>query len=73
MWEYRVIAKDGRALWFHDVATLVTDDEGRNYQGIQFEITEREAADEEALRAQQPSWGRAHSHSIVPGGFEVMS
>jgi PAS domain S-box-containing protein len=57
--EYRVIAKDGRVLWFHDVATLVTDEEGRpKYsQGIQFEITERKRT-EEALRAQDLSFSR---------------
>ena len=57
--EYRVIAKDGRVLWFHDVATLVTDEGGRpKYsQGIQFDITERKRT-EEALRAQDLSFSR---------------
>jgi PAS domain S-box-containing protein len=57
--EYRVIAKDGRVLWFHDVATLVTDEVGRpKYsQGIQFDITERKRT-EEALRAQDLSFSR---------------
>ena len=57
--EYRVIAKDGRVLWFHDVATLVTDEDGRpKYsQGIQFDITERKRT-EEALRAQDLSFSR---------------
>ena len=56
---YRVIAKDGRVLWFHDVATLVNDENGRpKYsQGIQFDITERKQT-EEALRAQDLSFSR---------------
>ncbi|TMK66839.1 MAG: PAS domain-containing protein, partial [Actinobacteria bacterium] len=35
--EYRLIASDGRAVWFRDVATLVRDREGRalHWQGVQ--------------------------------------
>ena len=57
--EYRVIAKDGRVLWFHDVATLITDETGRPMysHGIQFDVTERKRT-EEALRAHDLSFSR---------------
>jgi PAS domain S-box-containing protein len=58
--EYRLIASDGREVWFRDVATLVRDEEGspRYWQGIQLDITKlkniearlREARDELELR-----------------------
>lgn len=40
--EYRLIASDGRAVWFRDVATLVRDDRGRalHWLGVQLDITE---------------------------------
>jgi PAS domain S-box-containing protein len=49
--EYRLIASDGRAVWFRDVATLFRDDQGnpRYWQGVQLDITELKEA-EEALR-----------------------
>jgi PAS domain S-box-containing protein len=50
--EYRLIANDGSAVWFRDVATLVRDDEGRplHWQGVQLDITELKQTEEE-LRA----------------------
>jgi len=50
--EYRLIASDGRAVWFRDVATLVRDAEGRprHWQGVQLDITELKMA-EDALRS----------------------
>jgi PAS domain S-box-containing protein len=47
--EYRLIASDGRAIWFRDVATLVRDGSGRplNWQGVQLEITQLKHAEEE--------------------------
>jgi PAS domain S-box-containing protein len=50
--EYRLIAADGRAVWFRDVATLVRDEGGRplHWQGVQLDITELKRAEEE-LRA----------------------
>ena len=50
--EYRLIANDGRPLWFRDVATLVRDADGRPlyWQGVQLDITELKEA-EELLRA----------------------
>lgn len=40
--EYRLIASDGRAVWFRDVATLVRDEHGRaqHWLGVQLDITE---------------------------------
>lgn len=47
--EYRLIASDGRAVWFRDVATLVRDAEGRPlyWQGVQLDITELKHVEEE--------------------------
>jgi len=47
--EYRLIASDGRALWFRDVATLVRDREGRalHWQGVQLDITKLKWVEEE--------------------------
>jgi PAS domain S-box-containing protein len=51
--EYRLIASDGRAVWFRDVATLVRDLDGRalHWQGVQLDITELKRAEEELRRA----------------------
>ncbi len=51
--EYRLIASDGRAVWFRDVATLVRDPAGRPryWQGIQLDITELKEAEAELRRA----------------------
>lgn len=46
--EYRMIAKDGRVVWLHDVASvLARDGEGRTtrYQGVQLDITARKEAE----------------------------
>lgn len=46
--EYRLIASDGRPVWFRDVATLVRDANGQamHWQGVQLDITERKLAEE---------------------------
>jgi PAS domain S-box-containing protein len=51
--EYRLIASDGRAVWFRDVATLVRDPQGRphHWQGIQLDITELKTIEGELRRA----------------------
>ena len=40
--EYRLIANDGRVVWFRDVANLVRDEGGRpqHWLGLQLDITE---------------------------------
>ena len=46
--EYRMLAKDGRIVWLHDVASVVSrDDQGRatRYQGVQLDITARKEAE----------------------------
>ena len=46
--EYRMLAKDGRVVWLHDVASVVSrDDQGRatQYQGVQLDITARKEAE----------------------------
>jgi two-component system, NarL family, sensor histidine kinase UhpB len=46
--EYRMIARDGRVVWLHDVASMVArDDHGRatRYQGVQLDITARKEAE----------------------------
>jgi PAS domain S-box-containing protein len=50
--EYRLIASDGRALWFRDVGTLVRDDRGKplHWLGVQLDITELKLVEDE-LRA----------------------
>jgi len=50
--EYRLIASDGRALWFRDSATLVRDEVGRpqHWLGVQLDITELKRAQDQ-LRA----------------------
>jgi PAS domain S-box-containing protein len=49
---YRLIASDGRAVWFRDVATLQRDDRGEalRWLGVQFDITEQKHVEED-LRA----------------------
>jgi PAS domain S-box-containing protein len=51
--EYRLIASDGRAVWFRDVATLVRDPLGGplHWQGVQLDITELKLAEEELRKA----------------------
>jgi PAS domain S-box-containing protein len=51
--EYRLIASDGRPIWFRDVATLVRDGQGRplHWQGVQLDITELKQAEEELRSA----------------------
>ncbi|HYT30890.1 MAG TPA: ATP-binding protein [Actinomycetota bacterium] len=49
--EYRLLARDGHEVWFHDEARLIVDQSGRPrfHQGILFDITQAKRA-EETLR-----------------------
>jgi PAS domain S-box-containing protein len=53
--EYRMIAADGREVWFHDESHLIRDTEGRPviWQGVMLDITERKHAEEQTRRAQE--------------------
>ena len=50
--EYRMIARDGRTVWFHDRYVIIRDEAGRPQyvQGYMLDITERKQVEEE-LRA----------------------
>ena len=51
--EYRLIANDGRVVWFRDVATLVRNDDGHpeHWLGVQLDITELKAVEGELREA----------------------
>jgi PAS domain S-box-containing protein len=57
--EYRMLAADGRVMWFNERAHLVTDDAGRPaaIHGVIIDITARRLA-EEALRESETRRGR---------------
>ncbi len=46
--EYRMIAKDGGIVWFHDRATILQDTAGRTtmFRGVMYDITDRKRAEE---------------------------
>jgi PAS domain S-box-containing protein len=50
--EYRMHAKDGHLVWFHDQTVLIRDERGkpRYWQGVKIDITERKLAEEEILK-----------------------
>ena len=46
--EYRMIARDGNVIWFHDQATIVTSEEGGSepyLHGVMLDITDRKLAE----------------------------
>jgi len=49
VYEYRLIARDGRVLWFRDSAIVLPAAEGKpaQIQGVMLDITERKAAEEQ--------------------------
>jgi diguanylate cyclase (GGDEF)-like protein/PAS domain S-box-containing protein len=48
VYEYRLVARDGRVVWFRDSAIVLPGDDGRpsQIQGVMLDITERKAAEE---------------------------
>jgi diguanylate cyclase (GGDEF)-like protein/PAS domain S-box-containing protein len=48
--EYRLISRDGRVVWFRDSAVVIRDDLGepRQVQGVMLDMTERKQAEEKA-------------------------
>jgi PAS domain S-box-containing protein len=52
--DYRMYARDGRVVWFHDEAHLIRDDAGEPlfWQGVMLDITDRKDAEDGLRRAQ---------------------
>jgi PAS domain S-box-containing protein len=52
--EYRMIARDGSLIWFHDQATVVSGPDGRGavLQGVMLDITDRKLAEEKVRDSQ---------------------
>lgn len=63
--DYRFIARDGRIVWVHGEARVVSDDEGRPLflQGVAFDITESKTA-EEKLRVVNVSLAKARDQAL---------
>src|SRR5205814_8821728 len=53
--EYRMIARDGRVLWFHDRSVLVRDAVGepRFWQGVMMDVTDRHEAEAHLAEAEE--------------------
>lgn len=50
--EYRMLARDGHLVWFHDQTALMRDDRGQPlyWQGLKMDITERKQFEQEILK-----------------------
>lgn len=70
--EYRVLARDGRALWFHVESVLIRDQTGRPLfiQGVALDISDRKRA-EEALARSEARYRRFLEEDLA--GAYVMS
>ncbi len=46
--EYRLITKDGKTVWVHDIASLIMDDNNipMHWQGILIDVTNQKLAEE---------------------------
>ena len=53
--EYRMLARDGGVVWFHDQNVLVRDDKGQPlyWQGIKIDITKRKEAEAQASQSEE--------------------
>jgi PAS domain S-box-containing protein len=72
--EYRMIAKDGRVLWFRDQATVVHDHHGRPVmlQGVMLDITSRKRAEDELELRYAVQKGLAEAASLNEGLHGVL-
>lgn len=50
--EYRMLARDGHVVWFHDHMVLIRDQRGQPlyWQGLKMDVTKRKEAEEEILQ-----------------------
>ncbi len=71
--EYRMIARDGRVVWFRDEATIIHNEAGRAVclQGVMIDITERKSA-EELLRLQRDLAVALNSASTLPEAMRMV-
>jgi PAS domain S-box-containing protein len=53
--DYRMLASDGRVVWFHDESVLINDDQGRPlmWQGVMVDITERKEVEVRLREAEE--------------------
>ena len=53
--EYRMIARDGHVVWFHDQTVLVRDERGQPlyWQGLKIDITKRKQAELQARQSEE--------------------
>lgn len=53
--EYRMIARDGHVVWFHDQTVLVRDERGQpiHWQGLKIDITKRKEAEAQARQSEE--------------------
>ncbi|CAG1009442.1 Cyclic di-GMP phosphodiesterase [Anaerolineales bacterium] len=65
--EYRIMTRDGRAIWIHDEATIIQDRDGTSlfWQGVMYDITKRKQS-EEALRVSEARY-RELFNSMIDG------
>jgi PAS domain S-box-containing protein len=63
--EYRLIASDGRAVWFRDVAVLQRDERGdaQHWLGVQLDITEPKRVEDDLRSARDELERRVHERT----------
>ncbi|MGH3033896.1 MAG: PAS domain-containing protein [Gaiellaceae bacterium] len=71
--EYRLIAKDGRAVWFRDRSGTIYDDAGAplHSHGYMLDITEAKRAQEEIVRAKEFSETLIRTANVMVVGLDL--
>jgi two-component system cell cycle sensor histidine kinase/response regulator CckA len=71
--EYRLIAKDGRAVWLRDRSVTIYDDAGNplHSQGYVVDITEAKRAQEEIVRAKEFSETLIRTANVMVVGLDL--